>query len=59
LHFGIHPEYRDRNLGTELMDYVKKGNKTMTLTTDDDAIQFYEKYGYKYSEYYEEINGKI
>ncbi|MDR1218412.1 MAG: GNAT family N-acetyltransferase [Treponema sp.] len=58
LHFGIHPEYRGRNLGTDLMDYVKKGNKTMALTTDDDAMQFYAKYGYKYSEYYEEINGK-
>lgn len=58
LHFGIHPEYRDKKLGTELMDYIKKENKTMTLTTDDDAIIFYEKYGYKYTEYYEEKGGE-
>jgi inorganic pyrophosphatase len=54
LHFGIHPEYRGKNLGKELMDFIKKENKTMMLTTDDDAIGFYKKYGYEYTEYYEE-----
>jgi inorganic pyrophosphatase len=54
LHFGIHPEYRGKNFGKELMDFIKKENKTMTLTTDDDAIGFYKKYGYEYTEYYEE-----
>ncbi|MDR3139692.1 MAG: GNAT family N-acetyltransferase [Treponema sp.] len=54
MHFGIHPEYRGKRLGTELMDYIKKENKRMVLTTDDDAILFYKKYGYKYTEYYEE-----
>ena len=54
LHFGIHPEYRGRNLGTELMDFIKKENKNITLTTDDDAIKFYQKYGFNYTEYYEE-----
>jgi inorganic pyrophosphatase len=53
LHFGIHPEYRGKHLGTELMDFIKKENKTMVLTTDDDAIEFYKGYGYKYIEYYE------
>ena len=54
LHFGIHPEYRGKHLGTELMDYIKGKGKTMELTTDDDAIEFYRKYGYKDTEYYEE-----
>jgi inorganic pyrophosphatase len=54
LHFGIHPEYRGKNIGTELMDYIKDKNKLMELTTDDDAIQFYKNYGYTCSEYYEE-----
>jgi inorganic pyrophosphatase len=54
LHFGIHPEYRGKHLGTELMDYIKGENKTMILSTDDDAILFYKNYGYKYNEYYEE-----
>jgi inorganic pyrophosphatase len=54
LHFGIHPEYRGKDLGTELMDFIKEENKTMILTTDDDAIEFYKKYGYEYTEYYEE-----
>jgi ribosomal protein S18 acetylase RimI-like enzyme len=53
LHFGIHPEYRGKNLGTELMDYIKDKKKTMELTTDDDAILFYRNYGYTCSEYYE------
>jgi ribosomal protein S18 acetylase RimI-like enzyme len=57
LHFGIHPQYRSNHFGTELMDYIKKQNKKMILTTDDDAIIFYKNYGYKYSEYYEEKNG--
>ena len=46
LHFGIHPEYRGKHLGTELMDYIKEEGKTMELTTGDDAIEFYKKYGY-------------
>jgi inorganic pyrophosphatase len=54
LHFGIHPEYRGKNLGTELMHFIKKENKTMLLSTDDNAILFYKKYGYKYTESYEE-----
>lgn len=54
LHFGVHPEYRGKHLGTELMDYIKKEKKTMILNTDDDAIEFYKGYGYKYMEYYEE-----
>jgi inorganic pyrophosphatase len=54
LDFGIHPEYRGKHLGTELMDFIKKENKTMYLTTDNDAIVFYKRYGYKYTEYYEE-----
>jgi inorganic pyrophosphatase len=54
LHFGIHPEYRGKNLGTELMDFVKKEKMTIILSTDDDAIIFYEKYGFKYTEYIDE-----
>jgi inorganic pyrophosphatase len=53
LHFGVHPEYRGKHLGTELMDYIKREHKTMLLSTDDDAIGFYKKYGYTYREYYE------
>ena len=52
--FGIHPEYRGKNLGTELMDFIKRNNKTMILSTDDDAIIFYKKYGFKYTEQYNE-----
>ena len=54
LHFGIHPEYRDTHLGTEFLDFLKQWNKTITLTTDDDAITFYKKYGFECTEYYEE-----
>jgi inorganic pyrophosphatase len=54
LHFGILPEYRGRHIGTELMDFIKKEHKTMTLTTYDGAVEFYKKYGYKCTEYYEE-----
>jgi inorganic pyrophosphatase len=54
LDFGIHPEYRGKQLGTELMDYIKGENKTMIFSTDDDAILFYKNYGYKYNEYYDE-----
>jgi len=59
LHFGVHPEYRDNKLGTELMDYIKEKGKTIILSTDDDAIIFYEKYGFKYTSYYEEKYKKI
>jgi inorganic pyrophosphatase len=59
LHFGIHPEYRGKNLGTELMDYIKNMNKTMILSTDDDAIIFYEKYGFKYTKYFNEKYNQI
>jgi inorganic pyrophosphatase len=54
LHFGIHPESRGKNLGTELMDHIKNMGKTMVLSTDDDAIKFYEKYGFKYTKYFNE-----
>ena len=54
LHFGILPEYRGKHIGTELMDFIKKERETMTLTTDDDAVEFYKKYGYKCTGYYEE-----
>ena len=59
LHFGIHPEYRGKDFGTELMDCIKAKNRTMVLSTDDDAIIFYIKYGYKYTEYYNEKYKKI
>jgi inorganic pyrophosphatase len=58
LHFGIHPQYRSRHFGTELMDYIKEINKRMILTTYDGAVMFYKNYGYKYSEYYEEKGGE-
>jgi ribosomal protein S18 acetylase RimI-like enzyme len=59
LHFGIHPEYRGKKLGTELMDFIKMKNKTIILSTDDDAIIFYKKYGFKYTEYFSEKYQKI
>ena len=58
LHFGIHPEYRDNHLGTEFLDFLKQWNKAITLTTDDDAILFYKKYGFECTEYYEEKYNK-
>jgi len=58
LHFGIHPEYRGKNLGSELMDYIKNRNKTITLETDDDAVIFYKKYGFICTEFYDEKKGK-
>jgi ribosomal protein S18 acetylase RimI-like enzyme len=36
------------------MDYVRKENKIIILSTDDDAIIFYKKYGFEYTEYYDE-----
>jgi inorganic pyrophosphatase len=54
LHFGVHPEYRSKHIGTKLMNYTKKENKTMVLTTDDDAVEFYRQYGYKCNEYIDE-----
>jgi len=59
LHFGIHPQYREMKLGTKLMDYIKLKNKTIVLETDDDAIIFYKKYGFKYTEYFIEKYQKI
>ena len=58
LHFGIHPEYRDKRLGNELMNFIEKENKTIELTTDDDAVIFYEKYGFECIEYFEEKYNK-
>jgi len=59
LHFGIHPEYRGKQLGTELMDFIKNKGTTMVLSTDDDAIKFYEKYGFKHTKYFNEKYQKI
>ena len=59
LHFGIHPEYRGKKLGTELMNFIKMKQKTIILSTDDDAIIFYKKYGFKYTEYFSEEYKKI
>jgi len=59
LHIGIHPEHRRKNLGTELMDYIKNKGITMILSTDDDAIIFYQKYGFKYTKYFNEKYQKI
>ena len=60
LHFGIHPSFRNRGYGTELMDYIRKAypGRKLFLTTADDAVVFYKKYGYSISEFSEEINGK-
>jgi ribosomal protein S18 acetylase RimI-like enzyme len=60
LHFGIHENYRNRYYETKLMDYIKNKyfDQKIYLTTDDDAVGFYKKYGYKITEYYEEKNGK-
>ena len=60
LHFGINEKYRNKNYGTKLMDYIrnKYPEKILYLTTDDDAIGFYKKYGYKTTEYYKEYNGE-
>jgi ribosomal protein S18 acetylase RimI-like enzyme len=59
LHFGINEKYRNKNYGSKLMDYIKNkySEKILYLTTDDDAIGFYKKYGYKVTEY-EEKNGE-
>ena len=59
LHFGIHPEYRGKKLGTELMDFIKMKTNKIILSTDDDAIIFYKKYGFKYTEYFSEKYKKI
>jgi ribosomal protein S18 acetylase RimI-like enzyme len=58
--FGMHKNYRNKGYGTKLMDYIKNkySEKKLYLTTDDDAIGFYKKYGYKTIEYYEEKNGE-
>jgi ribosomal protein S18 acetylase RimI-like enzyme len=60
LHFGIHKNYRNKKYGTKLMDYIrnKYSDKILYLTTDDDAIGFYKKYGYKSTEYYKENDGE-
>ena len=59
-HFGINEKYRNKKYGTKLMDYVQKkySGKTLYLTTDDDAIGFYRKYGYKTTEFSKENNGE-
>jgi inorganic pyrophosphatase len=59
LHFGIHTEYRGKNLGSELMNYIKNKGKTIKLSTDEDAIGFYVKYGFKYNENYIEKYQRI
>ena len=58
LHFGIHPGYRGKNFGSELMDHIKNRNKTITLETDDDAVIFYKKYGFICTEFNDEKKGK-
>jgi ribosomal protein S18 acetylase RimI-like enzyme len=61
LYFGVHPLFRGKGYGTRLMDFIKTryAHKKLYLTTDDDAVVFYRKYGFTVSEYYEDINGKI
>ena len=60
LHFGIHPSYRGKGHGTELMDYIRNtySGKKIFLTTADDAVVFYQKYGFTTVEFYEERNGE-
>ena len=60
LHFGIHPSYRGQGHGTELMDYIRNTytGKKLFLTTADDAVVFYQKYGFTTAEFYEEKNGE-
>jgi len=54
LHLGAHSKYRGMKLGTEAINFIKKENKTIILSTDDDAITFYQKYGFKSVAYFEE-----
>jgi len=56
--FAIHPEYRGKKIGSELMDYIMKLNKTIILETDDDAVVFYRKYGFICEEFNDEKKGK-
>jgi ribosomal protein S18 acetylase RimI-like enzyme len=60
LHFGIHPDFRNQSYGTELMNYIKNAysGRKIFLTTADDAVVFYKKYGFSSSEFFEDINGE-
>lgn len=59
-HFGILKEYRNKKYGKELMNFIvqKYREENIFLYTDDDAIGFYKKYGYKAAELLVEKDGK-
>jgi inorganic pyrophosphatase len=54
LHLGVHPDYRSKGIGTQLIDYVKKMGKTIKLETDGDAVIFYKNYGFTTVEFHDE-----
>ena len=59
LKFGVKEEYRERGIGTALMEAViqaarEAGQKTMVITSNHklkDALRIYEKLGFQYVEY--------
>lgn len=47
-YIGVHKSNRNKGIGSRLIDYIrKKVNHDIYAETDDDAIQFYSKYGFE------------
>lgn len=49
LDIAVKSEYRGKNIGTKLIDFVfsQFNPRRIVVETDDDAIEFYKKYGFK------------
>jgi len=45
---AVKPEYQGRGIGSKLIDFIfnRFGVQSITAETDDDAIEFYKKYGF-------------
>ena len=62
---AVHPDYRRKNIGSELMNAVKLKNKPISLyvqTINKKAINFYKKHGFiilsEIDDYYESLKHK-
>jgi ribosomal protein S18 acetylase RimI-like enzyme len=57
MHIAVDPDYQGKGIGSKLIDHIREVERVDEIhaETDDDAVGFYKKYGFKITENYDPI----